>query len=121
MAKFFGLGFAFGSTACFGQAWSFAFKSFTRSAWIATRLISRTDDPAAATPLPAAKSIAVNELNALTRNPVGRRRFGTIKELGAEVAAWSMAVNAKQGGADWQFHIDDVWMRLKSLDPKTPT
>jgi hypothetical protein len=43
-------------------------------------------------------NIAENELSALTRRCVGRRRFGTIEELRAEAAAWSASVNAKRRG-----------------------
>ena len=64
-------------------------------------------------------NIAENELSALTRQCVGRRRFGTIEELRA--AAWSASVNAKQRGVDWQFRIGDAQIKLKSLYPKTPT
>lgn len=66
-------------------------------------------------------NIAENELSALTRQCVGRRRFGTIKELRAEAAAWSESANAKQRGVDWQFRIDDARIKLKSLYPKTST
>ena len=66
-------------------------------------------------------NIAENELSALTRQCVGRRRFGTIEELRAEAAAWSASVNAKQRGVDWQFRIDDARIKLKSLYPKTST
>ena len=66
-------------------------------------------------------NIVENELSALTRQCVGRRRFGTIEELRAKAAAWSASVNAKQRGVDWQFRIDDARIKLKSLYPKTPT
>jgi hypothetical protein len=66
-------------------------------------------------------NIAENELSALTRQCVGRRRFETIEELRAETAAWSASVNAKQRGVDWQFRIDDARIKLKSLYPKTLT
>jgi len=64
-------------------------------------------------------NIAENELSALTRQCVGRRRFGTIEELRAEAAAWSAAANAKQRGVDWQFRVDDARIKLKSLYPKS--
>ena len=66
-------------------------------------------------------NIEENELSALTRQCVGRRRFGKIEELRAEAAAWSAPVNAKQRGVDWQFRIDDARIKLKSLYPKSPT
>lgn len=66
-------------------------------------------------------NIAENELSALTRQCVGRRRFGTIEELRAEAKAWSTSANAKQRGVDWQFRIDDARIKLKSLYPKTST
>lgn len=66
-------------------------------------------------------NIAENELSALTRQCVGRRRFGTIEELRAEAAAWSASANAKQRGVDWQFRIGDARIKLKSLYPKTST
>ncbi len=62
---------------------------------------------------------AENELSALTRQCVGRRRFGAIGALRAEAAAWSASANAKQRGVDWQFRIDDARIRLKSLYPNT--
>jgi hypothetical protein len=60
-------------------------------------------------------------LSVLTRQCVQVRRFGTIKELRSETAAWSASVNAKQRGVDWQFRVDDARIKLKSLYPKTPT
>jgi hypothetical protein len=66
-------------------------------------------------------NVAENELSALTRQCVGRRRFGTIAEFRAEAAAWSLAANARQRGVDWQFRIGDARIKLKSLYPKIST
>lgn len=66
-------------------------------------------------------NIAENELSAMTRQCVGGRRFGTIEELRTETTAWSVSVNAKQRGVDWQFRIDDARIKLISLYPKTST
>ena len=66
-------------------------------------------------------NIAENELSAMTRQCVGGRRFGTIEELRAETAEWSVSVNAKQRGVDWQFRIDEARIKLISLYPKTLT
>jgi hypothetical protein len=63
-------------------------------------------------------NIAENELSALTRQCLNDRRFGDTTQLAEETAAWSMSINEKQRGVDWQFKINDARTKLKSLYPK---
>jgi hypothetical protein len=63
-------------------------------------------------------NIAENELSSLTRQCVSGRRFGELKALQAEIAAWSTDVNGTQRGVDWQMRISDARSKLKSLYPK---
>lgn len=63
-------------------------------------------------------NIAENELSALTRQCVHGRRFGTIEFLREETAAWQQHSNDQQRGVDWQFKVDDVRIKLKSVYPK---
>lgn len=63
-------------------------------------------------------NIAENELSALTRQCVSRRRFGALATLRAETAAWSTDVNSLQRGVDWQMKVDDARLKLKSVYPK---
>ncbi len=62
-------------------------------------------------------NVAENELSSLTRQCVSGRRFGEIKSLRAETAAWSSDVNSTQRGVDWQMKIDDARCKLKSVYP----
>jgi len=63
-------------------------------------------------------NIAENELSSLTRQCVSGRRFGELKKLQTEIAAWSSDVNDTQRGVDWQMRINDARSQLKSLYPK---
>jgi hypothetical protein len=63
-------------------------------------------------------NIAENELSSMTRQCVKDRRFATIDLLRTETAAWHQRSNAKQRGVDWQFHVDDARVKLKSVYPK---
>jgi len=63
-------------------------------------------------------NIAENELSALTRQCVSKRRFGDLATLQAEIAAWSTDVNSTQRGVDWQMKVTDARSKLKSLYPK---
>lgn len=63
-------------------------------------------------------NIAENELSSLTRQCVSGRRFGDLKTLRKEIAAWSNDVNDTQRGVDWQMKIDDARSKLKSVYPK---
>jgi DDE superfamily endonuclease len=63
-------------------------------------------------------NIAENELSSMTRQCVKDRRFATIDVLRTETAAWHQRSNAKQRGVDWQFHVDDARVKLKSVYPK---
>jgi hypothetical protein len=64
-------------------------------------------------------NIAENELSSMTRQCVRDRRFATIDVLRTETAAWQQRSNAKQRGVDWQFHVDDARVKLRSVYPKT--
>jgi len=63
-------------------------------------------------------NVAENELSSLTRQGVSGRRFGILKTLQSEIAAWSNDVNGTQRGVDWQMKISDARYKLKSLYPK---
>ena len=63
-------------------------------------------------------NIAENELSAMTRQCVHRRRFATIAALRAETAAWQQSTNDKQRGVDWQFRVNAARRKLRSLYPK---
>ena len=63
-------------------------------------------------------NVAENELSSLTRQCVSGRRFGDLRTLQAEIAAWSSDVNDTQRGVDWQMRIDDARHKLKSVYPK---
>jgi hypothetical protein len=63
-------------------------------------------------------NIAENELSALTRQCVAGRRFGDIAALRDETGAWSVDVNRRQRGVDWQMKIDDARTKLISVYPK---
>jgi len=63
-------------------------------------------------------NIAENELSAMTRQCVSGRRFGDIETLRKETSAWSIDVNGKQKGVDWQMKIDDARTKLTSVYPK---
>src|SRR5271163_4530228 len=47
-------------------------------------------------------NIAENELSAMTRQCLNKRRIGDIVTLQEEVQAWATATNDKQKGVDWQ-------------------
>jgi hypothetical protein len=63
-------------------------------------------------------NIAENELSAMTRQCVSRRRFGDIETLRRETSAWSADVNRRQKGVDWQMKIADARTKLASVYPK---
>lgn len=63
-------------------------------------------------------NIAENELSSLTRQCVAGRRFGDIETLRAETSAWSIDINRRQRGVDWQMKIDDARSKLISVYPK---
>ena len=63
-------------------------------------------------------NIAECELSALTRQCLAHRRIGDLEALQSEIGAWSMAVNSKQRGVDWQMKVDDARIKLKTLYPK---
>jgi hypothetical protein len=63
-------------------------------------------------------NIAENELSAMTRQCLNKRRIGDIATLQEEVQAWATATNDRQKGVDWQFTINDARLKLKSIYPK---
>ena len=63
-------------------------------------------------------NIAENELSAMTRQCLNKRRIGDIFTLQQEVQAWATATNDRQKGVDWQFTINDARLKLKSIYPK---
>lgn len=63
-------------------------------------------------------NIAENELSAMTRQCLGKRRIGNIETLQSEIRAWSTDVNNKQRGVDWQMKVDNARTKLKSVYPK---
>ncbi len=66
-------------------------------------------------------NIAENELSAMTSQCVSGRRIGDLERLQSELCAWSVDVNRRQRGVDWQMKIDDARCKLKSVYPKIKT
>ena len=66
-------------------------------------------------------NVAECELSCLTSQCLGGRRIGELELLQCEIAIWSEKTNAKQGGVDWQFKIDDARRKLKRLYPEIKT
>lgn len=62
-------------------------------------------------------NISENELSSMTRQCLTGRRMGSIEKLRGEIHAWSLAINTKQRGVDWQFTINDARVKLRSLYP----
>lgn len=63
-------------------------------------------------------NIAENELSAMTRQCVTGQRFGDLATLAKATTAWSIDVNRRQKGVDWQMKIADARIKLKSVYPK---
>ena len=63
-------------------------------------------------------NIAENELSSMTRQCLRHRRLGDLETLQAEISAWSVDVNERQRGVDWQMKVDDARCKLKSVYPK---
>lgn len=63
-------------------------------------------------------NVAESELSAMTRQCMKNRRIGTIEILQEEILAWSVDVNERQRGVDWQMKIDDARTKLKSIYSK---
>lgn len=63
-------------------------------------------------------NVAECELSALTRQCLKDKRIGELKELQEEIKAWSIAINDRQRGVDWQMKIDDARVKLKTVYPK---
>lgn len=66
-------------------------------------------------------NVAECELSFLTSQCLGGRRIGELLELRHKIAIWSDKTNARQGGVDRQFRIEDARMKLKRLHHKINT
>lgn len=66
-------------------------------------------------------NVSESELSALTRQCLKGRRIADIETLKAEIQAWSVDVNERQRGVDWQMKIDDARIKLKSIYPNIQT
>ena len=64
-------------------------------------------------------NVAECELSCLTRQCLAGRRLGELRLLQEEIAAWSIALNARQRGVDWQMTAEDARCKLKSVYPKS--
>lgn len=62
-------------------------------------------------------NVAENELSAMTRQCLHRRRFGDIDLLREETHAWSSDSNSTQRNVDWQMKVDDARCKLASVYP----
>lgn len=63
-------------------------------------------------------NMAEMELSVLSRQCLGKRRFGTMAALDAAVSAWVADRNARRCGAKWQFTTNDARIKLQSLYPQ---
>lgn len=63
-------------------------------------------------------NMAEMELSVLSRQCVGRRRFGGVKEFDSAIASWQSDRNARGCGTNWRFTTPDARIKLKSLYPK---
>lgn len=63
-------------------------------------------------------NMAEIELSILSRQCLGERRFGTAREMDAQIAAWEKDRNARRCGTDWRFTTADARIKLKSLYPR---
>lgn len=62
-------------------------------------------------------NVAEMELSVLTRQCIGRR-FESVSEMEAAIAAWERDRNAAGCGADWRFTTADARIKLRGLYPK---
>lgn len=58
------------------------------------------------------------ELSILSRQCLGKKRFGTSAVMDAEIAAWATSRNKKQCGTSWRFTTEDARIKLQSLYPQ---
>jgi hypothetical protein len=63
-------------------------------------------------------NVAECELGCLTRQCLAGRRVGELRLLQEEITAWSVNLNARQRGVDWQMTAEDARCKLKSVYPK---
>ena len=54
----------------------------------------------------------------MTQQCLSKRRLGDIETLTTEIAAWSIEVNSRQRGVDWQMKMGDALVKLKSVYPQ---
>jgi DDE superfamily endonuclease len=62
-------------------------------------------------------NIAEMELSVMSRQCLGKRRFGTKTEMASALDAWATDRNAKKAGTRWQFTTADARVKLKALYP----
>jgi len=62
-------------------------------------------------------NIAENELSALSKQCLGKKRIPFIETLNDELAVWHTNRNSDQRGVDWQFTTSDSRIKLKHLYP----
>lgn len=62
-------------------------------------------------------NIAENELSAMTRQCLSRRRIPTVEMLNEEISAWALDANNRQKGVHWHMTVDDARVKLASLYP----
>jgi len=62
-------------------------------------------------------NIAENEFSSMTQQCILGRRIENIEMLRAETSAGADFGNEKQRGIDWQFTVEKIRVKLKSLYP----
>ena len=62
-------------------------------------------------------NMAEIELSILSRQCLGRRRFGSKEELDRAVESWQSARNKGGCGTNWRFTTADARIKLKTLYP----
>ena len=62
-------------------------------------------------------NMAEMELSLLSRQCLGKRRFATVAEMDAVIAAWELDRNLRHCGANWRFTTAEARIKLKSLYP----
>lgn len=62
-------------------------------------------------------NVAEMELSVMSRQCLGKRRFGTNAEMASALDAWAEKRNALKAGTRWQFTTADARIKLRSLYP----
>ncbi len=63
-------------------------------------------------------NMAEMELSLLSRQCLGKRRFGGAEALDSAIGSWQLDRNARRNGTNWHFTTSDARIKLKSLYPK---